>query len=285
MSDILKRFLGIYEKSLPDEIPLEEKMGMFQKAGYDYFELSIDETPKRMERLDWDEWQIDKFCETMRKMDFYTYSICLSGNRKFPIGDSDPEICRAGRRMIEKAVDFASKTGVRVILIPGYDTYYGKSSSETRERFVQSLTLAARYAAGRGVLLGLENIEKPFMDSADAALEYVRQLDLPYLQCYVDPGNLLAAGYQDPVSQVHRAKGHIAAIHLKDGRPGEFKNVTYGQGNLDFASLFRTLDRDGTFSLLTAEANTLESVQESYENIVYVRKFLEEQYISSKKAE
>lgn len=267
-------YLGIYEKSLPDSLDLREKMVLFRKAGYDCFELSIDESDDRMGRLDWGESQILKFREMMEEQRIYAYSICLSANRRYPIGDRDPAVRERGFSLIRKAVDLALRTGVRILLIPGYDARQGKEGEDTRRMFGEALGRAASYASGRGVMLALENIERPFMDTVESAMHYVSAIETPYLQCYVDPGNLIAAGVPAPLEQVRHAQGHIAAVHLKDGRPGEFKHVPYGAGKLDFGELFRIIGRENCLPYCVAEVNASEDEKLSFENICRVRKFL-----------
>ncbi len=35
--------------------------------------------------------------------------------------------------------------------------------------------------------------------------------------------------------------GHIVAVHVKDTKPGVFKNVPFGEGVVDFERCFETL--------------------------------------------
>ena len=53
MYDIKKRPLGIYEKALPNDFTWLEKMQAAKQAGFDYIEISIDESDERLARLDW----------------------------------------------------------------------------------------------------------------------------------------------------------------------------------------------------------------------------------------
>ncbi len=46
-------FLGLYEKSMPNSLSLREKLIETKKAGFDYMEISIDETDEKLERLKW----------------------------------------------------------------------------------------------------------------------------------------------------------------------------------------------------------------------------------------
>ena len=56
--------LGLYEKSMPNFLSLEEKLKMVQETGFDYLEMSIDETDEKLARLD---QPADEIKEAVRK--------------------------------------------------------------------------------------------------------------------------------------------------------------------------------------------------------------------------
>ncbi|HKM06724.1 MAG TPA: hypothetical protein VJ869_07010 [Sphaerochaeta sp.] len=43
--------LGLYEKALPATLSWKEKLKFAQEAGFDFFEISIDETEDKLSRL------------------------------------------------------------------------------------------------------------------------------------------------------------------------------------------------------------------------------------------
>lgn len=47
--------LGIYEKALPRDISWEKRLELAKELGFNFVELSIDESDKRLARLDWSE--------------------------------------------------------------------------------------------------------------------------------------------------------------------------------------------------------------------------------------
>ena len=47
--------LGIYKKAMPDELSFEEKFILTLNSGYDFMEMSIDESDYRLSRLDFQE--------------------------------------------------------------------------------------------------------------------------------------------------------------------------------------------------------------------------------------
>ena len=50
---MLKMPVGLYEKALPVDLSWEERLAAAGRAGYDYVEISIDESDERLSRLDW----------------------------------------------------------------------------------------------------------------------------------------------------------------------------------------------------------------------------------------
>ena len=46
--------LGLYEKAMPKELEWEEKLVEAKQAGFDFLEVSIDETDEKLERLNMD---------------------------------------------------------------------------------------------------------------------------------------------------------------------------------------------------------------------------------------
>lgn len=50
MSDYI---LGVYEKFTPEHLTLEERLYAAKECGYDFLEISIDESDKRLSRLKW----------------------------------------------------------------------------------------------------------------------------------------------------------------------------------------------------------------------------------------
>ena len=42
--------LGLYEKAMPGYLSMAEKLRAAKKAGYDYVEMSIDETDEKLNR-------------------------------------------------------------------------------------------------------------------------------------------------------------------------------------------------------------------------------------------
>ncbi len=238
-----KYFLGLYEKAMPGNLTWAEKLQAAKNAGFDYVEMSIDETDDKLARLDYTDGQIDEIIAAMRTVNLPFRSICLSGHRKYPFGSHDKATQVRSMEIMQKAVTLAARLGIRTIQLAGYDVYYEEGDDQTRADFLTNLKLATEMAAKDGVQLGFETMETPFMDTVGKAMKYVNLVDSPYLGVYPDVGNITNASllYGNDVSDdLNSGKGHIVAVHLKETVPGKYREIPYGTGHVDFEKVIRT---------------------------------------------
>lgn len=238
-----KYLLGLYEKSMPGTLTWAEKLQAAKNAGFDYVEMSIDETDSKLARLDMTDGEVDEIIAAMRAVGLPFRSICLSGHRKYPFGCPDPEKQKRSLEIMEKAVKLAARLGIRTIQLAGYDVYYEEGSDQTRADFLKNLKLATDMAAKEGIQMGFETMETPFMDNVDKAMHYVKEVNSPYLGVYPDSGNITNAAllYNDDVAvDLERGRGHIVAVHLKETVPGKYREIPYGTGHVDFDKIIRT---------------------------------------------
>lgn len=233
--------IGLYEKALPDNLDWEERLMLAREAGYSFMEISIDETDDRLERLKWDRAKKKKLREITEKIRIPLLTMCLSGNRRFPIGSSFPDIQKKGMEILIDAIWFASQLGIRIIQVAGYDVVMGEAStSESRETFGKNLKKSLKLASSMGVMLAIENVDVDFAGSIDKIMYYINEINSPWLQIYPDIGNLTAMK-KDVPAQLHLGRSHIAAIHAKDTIEGVFRRVPFGEGIVDFVSVFKEL--------------------------------------------
>jgi L-ribulose-5-phosphate 3-epimerase len=236
--------LGLYEKAMPNHLSFKDKLKVTKQTGFDFLELSIDETDEKLKRLDWTDDEIYKIKHIMEVEQVFIQSICLSGHRKYPLGSQSPEVSQRSLEIMEKAIILAHRLGIRYIQIAGYDEYYFPSTPETEQTFTTNLRKSVHMAATYGVILAFETMETPFMNTITKAMKYVELINSPYLKVYPDIGNLTNA-YQaktkDIIKDIKRGDGHIIAAHLKETRPGIFRNLLFGQGHTDYKACIQAL--------------------------------------------
>ena len=228
--------IGIYEKALSGQ-PLIKKMEDAAKAGYDCFEISIDETGERLRRLDWGEEEFACCRKAACDIGIRLFSVCLSGHRRFSLGSADGDVEKEARRILEYGIRFCDNLGVRVLQIAGYDVFYEKSTPDTRERYLENLKRGCELAAAEGVMLALEPVEKHITSVAEA-MRFVNQIDSPWLAVYPDVANLFMMGF-DPSEELLLAKHKIAAVHMREAPDDVY--LPFGTGRLDFQQIFQTL--------------------------------------------
>lgn len=234
--------LGLYEKAMPSSLPLPYMLPAARDAGFDFLEMSIDESDARLARLDWTRDERGALITAMRQSDLHIRTICLSGHRKYPLGSHDEATRAHGVTIFRKAVELASELGVRLIQLAGYDVYYEQGDEDTRAWFIDNLRDCVRYAAACGVTCGFETMETPFMDTVEKAMRAVRAVDSPYLGVYPDLGNLTNASRiygESVVNDLELGRGRIFAMHIKETEAGRYRDMRFGSGQVDFVTGIR----------------------------------------------
>lgn len=235
--------LGLYEKAMPGTLSWKEKMFAAKKAGFDFIEISIDETEEKLARLDMSKEERFELVKLMYETGMPIRSLCLSGHRKYPLGSNNPDICKRGMKIMEKTIQFADDLGIRIIMLAGYDVYYEEGSEETKVRFVENMKKAVLMAAKAGILMGFETMETEFMNTVGKAMDYVNLINSVYLNVYPDAGNITNAAVvhkEDVLVDLKKGAGKITSMHLKETVPGKFREIPFGTGNVDFEAMIKT---------------------------------------------
>jgi L-ribulose-5-phosphate 3-epimerase len=272
---MFKMPIGLYEKALPDCMCWEERLTAAGQAGYDFVEISIDESDERLGRLDWDATQRAELRRSIANSGVRIMTMCLSGHRKYPLGSHLPELRQQGQDILRKAIDFAGDIGLRVVQVMGYDVFYETSDEETRVNFVDGLRQGARWAGQSGVMLGLENLDTPFVENLSTALSIIREIDSPWLHLYPDIGNLCAAGYYPP-DELTLAKNQVLGIHVKDALPKIIRGVPFEKGIVPFRETFQALVQTGFWGLIGVEIwGSMHVGEDPVASVAAARKFVD----------
>lgn len=118
-----------------------------KELGFDFVEMSVDETDERLSRLDWSREQRLALVSAVAETGVRVPSMCLSAHRRFPLGSEDDAVRTQGLEIMRKAIQFAQDVGIRVIQLAGYDVYYQQANDETRCRFRDGLKRALIWPA------------------------------------------------------------------------------------------------------------------------------------------
>ncbi|GFO85648.1 MULTISPECIES: L-ribulose-5-phosphate 3-epimerase [Anaerostipes] len=279
MYDIKKNPLGIYEKAIPNDFSWKEKMQAAKAAGFDYIEISIDESDERLARLDWSDQEIDEIRSYMEETGIVIPTMCLSGHRRFPFGSKDEATREKAFEIMEKGIILAQKLGVRCIQLATYDVYYEESDEETKRRFLDGMKKSVEMASRAGVILAMEIMDTPFVGTILRAMHYIKEIPSPYFKIYPDMGNLTQFS-NDVESEFELGIAQTAAIHVKETKPGVFKNVPFGEGTVRFTDIFKKLKElnyTGMFLIeMWADNSRKQTMEEAVKTIKDARLFVED---------
>ncbi|MEY8712646.1 xylulose 5-phosphate 3-epimerase [Mangrovibacter phragmitis] len=272
--------LGIYEKALPKNLTWPERLVLAKSCGFDFVEMSVDETDERLSRLEWSASQRAALVESMLETGVSIPSMCLSAHRRFPFGSKDEAIRQRARTIMTQAIRLARDLGIRTIQLAGYDVYYETHDETTLRYFTEGMAWAVEQAAAAQVMLAVEIMDTEFMNSITKWKKWDDLLASPWFSVYPDVGNLSAWG-NDVASELRLGINRIAAIHLKDTlavtaeSPGQFRDVPFGQGCVDFVGIFKTLAELNYRGAFLIEMWT-EKAQEPVLEIIQARQWIEQ---------
>ena len=239
---------GLYEKALPPQWGWVQRLRTAKELGFDFVEISIDETEERIGRLYWDRPARAELLGACKEAEMPLRSMCLSTHRRFPFGSADPALRGKAYELMERAVAFAEDQGVHVIQLAGYDVYYEPSTHVSVQAFMEGMRWAAKLAEKHQVMLGMEIMDTPFMNSIAKHLWYEELINSPWYRLYPDLGNLSAWG-NDVERELSKGIASIVGVHLKETKavtttfPGQFKCVPFGTGCVNFAKCLRKLEQ------------------------------------------
>lgn len=220
-----------------------EKLTCAKECGYDFVEITIDASEEKIARVYSSKEERLELVKTMFEVGLPIRSMSVSALTKFALGDPDDEKRNRGVDILEKSIELAADLGVRVVMVPGYDIYFGESTLETKRLFLENMKKATEQAAACGVILGFETMENEFMNTVGKAMKYVSLVDSPYLKIYPDCGNITNAAVlhnHDVCEDLSLGKNHVVALHLKESKPGIFREVPYFTGHVPFEKLIET---------------------------------------------
>ncbi|KAA3647300.1 MAG: L-ribulose-5-phosphate 3-epimerase [Chloroflexi bacterium] len=265
--------VGIYEKALPIDLSWSERLNVARQAGYDFLEISIDETEHRMQRLEEGAQERQALCAAVREGLLPIQSLSLSSHRNFPLGSANEATRQKGLDILKKAIDLSLELGLRYVLLSGADVYYEESTPDSQARFLEGLEAGFELASAAGLMLALENWDKG-VDSLTKAMHFVEHFNSPWFQLYADVGNLAYAGY-DVIDELEVGRGHIAALHIKDTLPGQLRYVPLGEGIVPFEQAFTKLAQIGFQAPIVIELWTEDDPQ-SIQIVTAARQWLQE---------
>jgi L-ribulose-5-phosphate 3-epimerase UlaE len=124
-------------------------------------------------------------------------------------------------------------------------------------------------------MLGLENLDTPFVENLSTALSIIREIDSPWLRLYPDIGNLSAAGYYPP-DELTLAKGQLLGVHVKDAMPKVIRGIPFEKGIVPFRETFQALVKTGFWGLIGIEIwGSMHTGEDPIASVAEARRFVD----------
>jgi len=158
------------------------------------------------------------------------------GRRFFEVGQE------AELREMQWAIDNAVTLGSRSIRVsPGS----GEDPSIVAA-LIPFFRESARYAAARGIYLGMENHQGSIAGNPEAVMPLVRAVGSPFFGILFEPANLMHCRV-DAREAYGVFRGSVVHVHVKDSRwvDGRYERTMLGEGELDWGWLLGRLEEDG----------------------------------------
>lgn len=243
--------LGVYEKAISNHLSWEAKLSLAKYSGFDFIEMSIDATPERESRL-YRKETASQINRAIQQTGVPIHTMALTANRAYPLGSEDPSIRSKGLELVKRAIQLGNDIGIQVIHLAGYDEHGPRRNENTARLFQDSIAHCLCLAEHTEITLAIETMDTPFMGSCTNIVRLCRELSSFHLKCYGDIGNLTAIGL-NPATELLNAGHFLAGMHLKDTRPGIFRDIPFGEGTVDFPLCFHALKQIGYQRTFVAE--------------------------------
>lgn len=99
--------LGVYEKALITPSDWPSFFAQVREAGFDFVDLSIDESPHRAQRLDWTLDECRQVRQAAESHDVAIGGLCLSLHRRVMPGSCSPVVRAEAADVFRRAIDLA----------------------------------------------------------------------------------------------------------------------------------------------------------------------------------
>lgn len=234
--------LGISDKAMPGVLNWKEKLETAKKAGYDFIEMVIDESNGSLKQLDMCSEERERLHHEILASGIGIKTISLHIHKDYPMGSSNGKICAKSMSILEKAICLAAQLGGADVQLAGYDVYYELSTEKTRMRFEENLEKASSFAAQYDIRLGIKPMETEFMNTICKALTYIKKINQNDIKIYPNIGTLTNTAKlygMDVLKDIIAGQGVLLAMQLKDTLPGQYEDIPFGMGHVDFS---RTMD-------------------------------------------
>ena len=228
-------------------------------AGFDGVELNLDapDSSAHSLTLDTDRVMLDDIARLSQQYALPVVSVSTSLYAGL-LGSEDPELRRAGQRVLEKQLECAAALGAGgILIVPGGENE--RSLQKAYEYSTRSIQEMEKRINHYGINVGVENVWNGFFGSPFDMAAFIDQFDSPCIGAYFDVGNVIAFSWSECWIEV--LGDRIRNVHVKDFKRnvgpfplhggGEFVDLL--EGDVNWPKVVPALRQAGFDGYLTAE--------------------------------
>lgn len=203
--------------------------------------------------------------ELARSLSDHSLEIVLNTGGRYVLSDvaHEPSLVSASaddrRRFVEfvdQVIRLVPELGSRIVMLHSGALPPGVDPAEAWAWLVEGVARLAEVAAQEGVVLGFEFHPNMFVATLHDYRRLREVVRSPALRLTLDVGHSVCTDTR-PVSEViAECNGDIVNVHLEDIKGRKHEHLPIGQGDVDFADVFRGLAAVGYEGLINAEFNT-----------------------------
>ena len=197
------------------------------------FERACEATRRRLERLG-----LASVVETGARF-------LLDPRRKHEPTLVSPDAAGRARRLdfLQRAVEAAAILESRAVSFWTGRLHQDVPPERAREWLVDACRHLADFACRRGVKLALEPEPGMLVATLTQGTDLLRAVDHPALGLTVDLGHLEVNGEVPISTHLAGVASRVVNVHIEDARRGVHEHLFFGEGEMDFADVFRGLTR------------------------------------------
>jgi len=229
------------------QLAIEDAVAWAARHRISYLEVEADHAPNALESF------TDERCRPLRAACAkHGIHLGLHTLSAVNVGETSPFVRDAVDRYLEGYVEAAVRLGAEWIVVhAGF--HFGSDKARRMEAGCERLRRAAAFAEVKGARLLLENLNR----EPDTAEVHYLAHDLAEFRYYFDRLDSPALGLSFTVNHAHLVPegidgfldalpiGRLGEVRLADNRGDREVHLKPGEGNIDFARLFRRLEDAG----------------------------------------
>jgi len=243
MADRLPIKKAVLVTMLPKELSYADRFKLARDVGFEQIECITVEDEREAE-------EIKKASEGAKVP---IHSVMNMAHWKFPLSSADPQVVAQSVKGMETSIRNAQFWGASVVLLVPAVVNPETSYKDAWTRSTAQIKKLLPKAQQAKVIIGIEEVWNKFLLSPLEFAQYVDQFKSPWVQAYLDVGNMVFYGY--PQDWIRTLGKRICKVHLKDFKyeKGQTHFTALREGAIDWPEVYKALKEVGYSGTATVE--------------------------------